>query len=85
MTLGGGIPSGYVSMKQFAKTVGVTPSRINQLIKRWRIQGVRRHNDRYIVPEEARILPAKNKTPGPVTDYVEAWHERNKVSYPERA
>jgi hypothetical protein len=85
MTLRGGMPLGYVSMKQFAKIVGVTPPRILQLIKRGRIEGVRRHNDSYIMPEDARILPVKNKTPGPVTDYVKSWHERNKGPYPEQA
>jgi hypothetical protein len=78
-----GIPLGYVSVKQFAKTVGVAASRILYLIRQGRVEGVKRHNNRYLVPEDARILPARNETPGPVTDYVKSWHERNKVFYPE--
>jgi hypothetical protein len=74
----------YVSMAQFAKTVGVTTPRINQLIKRGRIEGVKRHNNSYMIPEDARILPAKNENPGPVTDYVKSWHERHQDFYPER-
>jgi hypothetical protein len=81
----GATPPSYVSVLEFAQTVGVTPSRINQLIKRGRIVGVKRLNRRYIVPEYARILPAKNEMPGPVTDYVKLWHERHKDSYPEPA
>jgi hypothetical protein len=81
-TIGATLP-GYVSVPQFAQTVGVTDSRIIQLIKRGRIEGVKRLNRRYIVPEYARILPAKNEVPGPVTDYVKLWHERHKDSYPE--
>jgi hypothetical protein len=75
----------YVSVHQFAQTVGVTPTRISQLIKRGRIEGVKRLNNRCLVPEDARILPAKNQMPGPVTDYVNIWHERHKDSYPEPA
>ena len=71
------------SVKQFAKTVGVTYSRIIDLIKRGRVEGVKRHNNRYLIPEDARILPARNEMPGAVTDYVKAWHERNKAFYPE--
>ena len=80
-----GLQPSYVSVHQFAQRVGVTPSRINQLIKRGRIEGIKRLNNRFIVPEDARILPAKNKMPGPVTDYVKLWHERHKDSYPESA
>jgi hypothetical protein len=81
----GEMPPGYVSLEQFAEVVGVTPTRIRQLVKRGRIEGVRRHDNSYCILEDARIVPAKNKTPGPVTDYVKSWHERNEVSYPERA
>jgi hypothetical protein len=78
-----GIPLGYVSLERFAETVGVTDTRVRYLIKRGRIERVKVHNNRYVIPEDARIVPAKNKVPGPVTDYVKSWHERNKVFYPE--
>lgn len=78
-----GIPLGYVSLKRFAKTVGVTTPRIVQLIKRGRVEGVQCHNHRYFFPEDARIVPIRKEMPGPVTDYVKSWHERNKVSYLE--
>jgi hypothetical protein len=78
-----GIPLGYVSVEQFAKTVGVTATRIVHLIKRGRVVGVELHNNRYLIPEDARILPATKEMPGPMTDYIKSWHERNKVSYLE--
>jgi hypothetical protein len=78
-----GIPRGYVSVEHFAETVGVTASRINNLIKRGRIEGAERHNNRYVILEDARILPARKETPGAVTDYVKSWHQRNKVFWPE--
>jgi hypothetical protein len=81
----GATPPNYVSVLEFAQTVGVTAPRIVQLIKRGRIEGVKRLNGRYVVPEDARILPAKKEMPGPVTDYVKLWHERHKDSYPEPA
>jgi hypothetical protein len=80
MPVQSGVPLGYVSLEQFAKTVGVTAPRIVQLIKRGRVEGVQCHNHRYFFPEDARIVPARNEMPGPVTDYVKSWHERNKVS-----
>jgi hypothetical protein len=83
MPVKSGVPLGYVSTKRFAKTVGVTAARIIHLIKRGRIEGVKRDNNRYLIPEDARIIPAREETPGPVTDYVKSWHERNKVSYSE--
>ena len=82
MPVQSGIPLGYVSVKQFAKTVGVTASRIEHLIKRGRIEGVKLDdNNRCLIPEDARIIAASIEMPGPVTDYVKSWHQRNKVSY----
>jgi hypothetical protein len=78
-----GIPLGYVSVEHFAETVGVTASRIHHLIKRGRVKGVKVHNNRYVIPEEARILAARKETPGAVTDYIKSWHQRNEVFWPE--
>jgi hypothetical protein len=70
-------------LEQLAKTVGVTATRIDYLIKRGRVVGVELHNNRYLIPEYARILPATKVMPGPMTDYIKSWHERNKVFYLE--
>jgi len=83
----GEMPSGYISVAQFAQKVGVVPARINQLRKVGRIEGVRYHaaSHGYVVPVDARILPPKKEHPGPVNDYIKAWHQRNKVQSQEGA
>ena len=81
----GQMPPGYVSVAQFAQKVGVDPSRINHLRKLGRIEGARYHvaSRRYVIPADARIVPASKEYAGPVNDYMKAWHQRNKAQYQE--
>jgi hypothetical protein len=81
------MPPGYVSVAQFAEKVGVDRSRINHLRKVGRIEGARYHvaSRGYVIPADARILPANKEYPGPVNDYIKAWYQRNKAQYQEGA